>query len=197
MTNDRQHTRMWRIFGRLAAVFGVILICLAGFAGYLHLTGNFHTVIEGRVYRAAQISPENLEKWQTEHGIATVLNLRGENTGKDWYDAEVEASQRLGITHIDFRMASSRKLDQEQAQQLIDLMRDAPKPLLIHCMGGADRTGLASALYLAAIEGAGEYAAEKQLSPRYGHIVMPWISRAFAMDETWENLEPWLGFHDS
>lgn len=195
--DGRKHTRMWRIFGRVSAALGLVLVCLAGFAGYLHLTGNFHAVIEGQLYRAAQVSPVNLEKWHNEHGVATVLNLRGENTGKDWYDAEVEATRRLGIRHIDFRMSAARALTQEQAQELIELMRDAPKPLLIHCMAGADRTGLAAALYVAAIDGGGEYAAERQLAPRYGHIVLPWVSRAFAMDQTWEDLEPWLGFTDS
>lgn len=64
-------------------------------------------------------------------------------------------------------------------------------------MSGADRTGLTAAIYLAAIAGAGEHEAEKQLSIRYGHIGIPFVSRAYAMDETWEELEPWLGFNGS
>ena len=81
--------------------------------------------------------------------------------------------------------------------RLVALMRDAPKPLLIHCRAGADRSGLAASLYLAAIDGAGEERAEAQLSFRFGHIGIPWLSETYAMDETWEALETWLGFGGS
>jgi protein tyrosine/serine phosphatase len=75
-------------------------------------------------------------------------------------------------------------------------MKDAPKPLLIHCLSGADRTGLASALYLAAVSKTNEKVAEGQMSIFYGHIALS-ISRAFAMDRTFEKLEPLLGFRES
>jgi protein tyrosine/serine phosphatase len=87
-------------------------------------------------------------------------------------------------------------LNEQEAMQLIAVMRDAPKPLLIHCQAGADRTGLASALYLAAIAGKSEQVAEGQLSLRYGHIPYS-FSRAFPMDETFEKMEPLLGFGNS
>ena len=71
------------------------------------------------------------------------------------------------------------------------------KPLLIHCQSGADRSGPAAALYLAAIARHGEAAAEDQLSIRYGHIGLPHVSSAYAMGRTWETLERWLGFAGS
>jgi len=71
-------------------------------------------------------------------------------------------------------------------------MKGAQKPILIHCREGADRTGLASALYLAAIKKAGEAVAEGQLSIRYGHISLPFIPE-YAMDRAFETLEPSLG----
>ncbi|MFD2031462.1 tyrosine-protein phosphatase [Ancylobacter dichloromethanicus] len=52
-------------------------------------------------------------------------------------------------------------------------MKDAKKPILIHCQAGADRSGLASALYLAAIKkNSAEAEAEAQLSIRYGHFFL-------------------------
>jgi protein tyrosine/serine phosphatase len=44
------------------------------------------------------------------------------------------------------------------------MLRQAPKPLWIHCPSGADRTGLVAALYLFAIEGQRAQAAAQQLS---------------------------------
>ncbi|MDB6454459.1 tyrosine-protein phosphatase [Falsirhodobacter sp. 20TX0035] len=72
------------------------------------------------------------------------------------------------------------------------LLRAAPKPVLIHCMSGADRTGLASALLLANLNH-DEDAAERQISFRYGHISIPYTA-AWPMDQSWEALEGWLGF---
>nr|WP_234894951.1 tyrosine-protein phosphatase [Sinorhizobium meliloti] len=60
-------------------------------------------------------------------------------------------------------------------------MQTAPKPILIHCQAGADRTGLAAMLYLQQIAGIDEEISERQLSVRYGHIGLPYISAAFAM----------------
>ena len=189
--------KKWRKMRRGLAVLGVVLVVAFGYLGFLRLSGNFHEVSPGAVYRAAQMDGQALVRWHRDHGIASVLNLRGENDGADWYETEKAVTDRLGIQHINFRMSASKQLTPAEAKQLIEVMRDAPKPLLIHCMGGADRTGLASALYVAGIDGGSESAAEWQLSALYGHISLPGISRAWAMDQTWERIEPHLGFFDS
>lgn len=185
---------MWRFIKRIVAVTALSVLAAVGFLAYLQFSGNFHAVSAGQVYRAAQMQPAQLERWQARHGIAAVLNLRGENGGTDWYDAEIAATEQLGIAHIDFRMSASHALRGPEALRLIEVMRAAPKPLLIHCQAGADRTGLAAALYVAGIAKGSELAAEWQLSARYGHIGIPWLSKAWPMDQTWERIEPWLGF---
>lgn len=187
----KRHPRLRRAglaFGLAAALLGLYL-------GFLQISGNFHTVIAGELYRSGQPSPAQLERYVRAHGIRTIVNLRGGGKAS-WYRDEVATAERLGVTHIDFRMSAARELSQEQAEQIIETLRDAPKPILIHCMGGADRSGLVAALYVAAVGKLGEAAAESQISIRYGHISLPIIS-AYAMDRTFEKLEPWLGFPDS
>ncbi len=181
--------------GTLFTVLPLMLLG-AGFYAYMVATTNFHPVIAGVLYRSSQPSAATIAELQKEYGIKTIINLRGDNSGHGWYDQEVAQAKDLDINHIDFRMSSSRELDQAQAERLIDIMRDAPKPLLIHCQAGADRTGLASALYLAAIAKRGEDAAEGQMSIFYGHIPLS-FTHAYAMDRTLEKLEPWLGFSNS
>jgi protein tyrosine/serine phosphatase len=78
---------------------------------------------------------------------------------------------------------------------LIALMEKADKPLLIHCKDGADRAGLASALYLAIVKRVDPKMAEAQLSFRYGHISLPFIPE-YAMDRTYEHLTPSLAQPD-
>ncbi len=181
----------------LAGILALVVVGgVGGYLGLLQVAGNFHPVVEGEVYRSAQPSAGDIAGYAQRYGIRTIVNLRGENDGSSWYDAEVAAARQLGITHVDFRMTSSRALDQKAAARLVRILARAEKPLLIHCDGGADRSGLASALYLAAVAKAGEEAAEAQISFRFGHISLP-IMSAFAMDRTFEALEPWLGFPNS
>jgi uncharacterized protein (TIGR01244 family) len=178
-----------------AATLAVVLP-IGVYLGILQLTGNFHPVIAATLYRSAQPRPADIERYRAKYGIRTIVNLRGENVDARWYAAEVDEARRLGITLIDFKMSAGRQLTQDQAAKLIDTLKHAEKPILIHCRGGADRSGLASALYLAAIAKQGEQAAEGQMSIRYGHISLP-FAPAYAMDRTFETLEPWLGFPDS
>jgi protein tyrosine/serine phosphatase len=178
-----------------AAVLAVPVV-LGIYIATLLLTGNFHTVIAGELYRSAQPSPTQLERYARTFGIKTVINLRGANESASWYRAEIDESKRLGLAHDDFRMSSRTELTQGEAAALISLFKSAQKPILIHCTDGSDRTSLASALYIAAVARLGEEAAEEQISIRYGHIAMP-LSPTWPMDMTFEALEPWLGFHDS
>jgi protein tyrosine/serine phosphatase len=76
------------------------------------------------------------------------------------------------------------------------LMEFAPKPILIHCRECADRSGLAAAFYLAAVKKSGEAAAERQLSIRFGHVAIPFVG-TYAMDRTFESMEPAFGFSGS
>jgi protein tyrosine/serine phosphatase len=173
---------------------GLLLACAvlaSSCLGYRILSGNFHTVVAGELYRSAQVTPTRLEAYQRLHGIRTVINLRGAKPQAAWYRDEVAAADQLGIVHIDFRMSARRPLSMDQAHALLALLKTAPKPILVHCESGADRSGLAAALYLAGIYGAGAREAQRQLSIRFGHIGIPYISRAYAMDESWAAFEPY------
>lgn len=185
--------KAWRIIGG-----GVAVAALATgvYLATLQITGNFHAVVEGELYRSAQPGPADIVRYAQDHGIKTIINLRGENKGSAWYDTEIAQSQKFGIHHVDFRMSAWRQLPQQEAAELILLLERAEKPVLIHCKSGADRSGLAAALYVAAVAKLGEEAAERQISIRYGHFSIPLIA-PFAMDATFEALEPWLGFPDS
>ncbi|MBN8954393.1 MULTISPECIES: dual specificity protein phosphatase family protein [unclassified Rhizobium] len=188
--------RLLRVGRGALVAAGAFLVVAGGFYAHMLWTTNFHPVIAGELYRSSQPSATTIAEFQKQYGIKTILNLRGGNSGHHWYDNEVAEAKALNINHIDFHMSSSRELTQQQAAQLVEIMRDAPKPLLIHCQAGADRTGLASALYLAAIAKANEQTAASQMSIIYGHLPFSFMS-AYAMDRTFQKLEPWLGFSAS
>lgn len=180
-----------------ATLAGATLLALIGHLVSIHATGNFGVVVPGEVYRSAQVTPDAIVRYHREFGIASVLNLRGAHPGADWYEAEVGAAAAQGIVHADFALSASRPVGLSQAAELLALMERLPKPLLIHCRHGSDRTGLAAALYLARIARADERTAEGALSIRYGHVAVPFLSAAWPMDQSFEALEPWLGYEGS
>lgn len=180
----------------IAIVLGVFIGVMFLYPALLQLQGNFHPIVEGEAYRSAQPDAQDLAEYARDYGIRSVLNLRGENTDEDWYQEEVQAAKDLGLTHIDFRMSSKLMMPHERVAELIAIMRSAPKPMLIHCAGGADRSGLAAALYIAAIKHGSEELAEFQLTPFFGHIPLPYLGTP-AIDKIFELYEPFLGFHQS
>lgn len=161
-----------------------ILLFLGGAYAWVHGGGNFHAVEKGVVFRSSWLGAEGLEKAIARHGVKSVLNLCGEQPGKEWYEGEVTVSRRLGVKFVSLAFSANTALDANQVAQLADALRDAPKPLLIHCRAGSDRTGLACALYVAS-HGGSYRDAQDQLSLFYGHF--PYLgSKSVAMDVTLE-----------
>ncbi|UVC10428.1 tyrosine-protein phosphatase [Rhizobium sp. TH2] len=173
---------------RIAILTVMLLVGASTWLGLQYLTGNVHEVIAGQFYRSGQLSGSGFADVIERYKIKTVLNLRGESH-RQWYQDEVGATTRLGVRHIDFKMSALKELTLEETKQLVTMMRDAPKPLLIHCEGGADRSGFAAVLYLQQIAGINEDIAELQLSPYFGHFGISWLTGTQAMDESWEKFE--------
>lgn len=190
-------SQLKRWFLRAAAFVGAGVIGIIGYLAILHFSGNFHAVIAGELYRSAQVNGAQLSNYTQKVGLKSVLNLRGASPDAGWYKDEMSESARLGLVHADFALSASREVTLEEATQLIALMRTLPKPLLIHCKHGSDRTGLLSALYLAAIKGEDAETAENQLSLYFGHFAVPYLSAAYPMDESWEHIETALKFAEN
>lgn len=141
---------------------------------------NFRVVTDD-LYRAGQLRSDEWSESFDEHHYRSVLNLRGASPHKDWYQVERTFSDQHGLWHYDFGLSDGVEPSMEAMRSLVALMRSAPKPLLIHCQAGADRSGLAAALYLYGVEGRSKGEASGQLSLWYGHF--PWLtSRTGAMD---------------
>lgn len=172
---------------RITAVVAATAAAGAGaWAGYLRLTGNFHEVAPGMFYRSAQPDAVRLSNVIKTYGIRTVINLRGESTDQ-WYRDERGISVEAGLNYVDFELSSGDDLTDEQLDRLVTLLKDSPRPVLVHCRAGADRSGLASAAYQLVVGNLPREEAAGQLSFRYGHF--PWIrSHTAAMDRSFERL---------
>ena len=175
-------------FRKAHLIFPVLaLASLPAYFGALQIAGNFHTVEAGRLYRSAQPGAQDLEVYVRTLGIKSVINLRGRHPGEPWYEDEMRASNELGLQHIDLALPASRELTAAQLQELETTLHDAPAPVLVHCKSGADRTGLAAALYVLEVQHRPAGTAAAQLSWVYGHWPYFW-SRSGAMDRTFERV---------
>ncbi|HUA76112.1 MAG TPA: tyrosine-protein phosphatase [Acetobacteraceae bacterium] len=151
--------------GRLAAWSDSILVD----HGFFRLAwGNFAPVVPGRLYRSNHPTPARLAAASRRVGIKTVINLRGRRAcGSDALSRE--AAARLGLRHIDAPFESRGAPHRERVLALADIFRRMEEPALIHCKSGADRAGLAAAIFLL-VNGRPLAEATAQLSWRFGHF---------------------------
>lgn len=157
---------------------------------------NFRVIEEGVAYRSAQLDAASLALVFDRYGIRTVINLRGENDDEPWYRNERAAAEAAGVTHVDVRMSANALPSRAELLKLYDAFQTAEYPILIHCHGGADRTGAASAIWRRTVRGDSRQQALEELSPRYGHFeavhpAMDELVRIFEPDRGWiENAYP-------
>lgn len=196
MNPDTRRIALLRAARLLALATLIGIAGIAAYVSWLGRIGNFAAIVPGEAYRSAQVGPAEIGAYRNRYGIASILNLRGPHPGQDWYDDEIAASAGQGIVHADFAMSSGRMLSADRAAQLIALMERLPKPILIHCEQGANRTGLAAALYLGVLKHASEAEAEAQMSLRFGHFAIPWPEAVSPMYATFEALEAPLGIEE-
>jgi hypothetical protein len=168
-------------------ILGSLLACAVEI-GRMIVQRNAHVIVAGRAYRTAQLTPTQLEEFVHKYGIRTVVNLRG-RPFDDWYPAECQATHRLGISQEDITTSANRLPSPGEIRRLVDVFDRSEHPILIHCQQGADRTGLASAMYQLLYTDAPYESARRQCSPRYGHLR---IHTAASMDEFFDLYEAWL-----
>lgn len=105
---------------------------------------NFH-VVDKNVWRCSQPSPEAIIELKSNYGLKTILNLRGINEAED---SEAQLADSLGLNYISFPMDARYPQNQDSLQMVLKIVNDSTNyPILIHCLGGKDRTGLVVALY--------------------------------------------------
>ena len=128
---------------------------------------NCHEILPG-VWRSNHPSPRRLRKYHAM-GIRTVLSLRGVN-GQSPYLFEKETCDDIGIKLVNLGLSARQLADRDVLLRLLDIFEQIERPFLMHCKSGADRAGLASALYLLHMTDTPVARAKKQLSLRYNHV---------------------------
>jgi protein tyrosine/serine phosphatase len=158
---------------------------------------NFAEIAPG-VYRSNHPHHARFVQFK-EMGIKAVLNLRGA-VQKSPYLFEADSCEALGLTLIDVPLGAREFPQRERLILLLDTFETIEKPFVMHCKSGADRTGLAGALYLLIYTDADDDAVRKQLSFKYIHIrksatgCLDFLLEAYLKrrDETGISLRDWV-----
>jgi hypothetical protein len=135
--------------------------------------GNVHTVVPNVFYRSAQLTGGTLEKELARDHIASVINLRGAQPDSGFYQSEINVCRQMKVRHDDVGMSAHRLPSPQDLDELLKDFQQMPKPIIVHCKAGSDRTGLVSTLFVALQPGANLDKAERdQLTWRRGHFGM-------------------------
>jgi protein tyrosine/serine phosphatase len=106
---------------------------------------NFGVVEEGRIYRSGQISPSLIKKVLLKYQIKEIISLSGNSS-----DEEIKIAEELGIKRVVFSLRGNGTGDVNDYAKIVAEICQAQKekkPVLIHCVAGAQRTGGAIAAY--------------------------------------------------
>lgn len=150
-------------FARFAAWVDLLFVDL----GLLRLPFNRPVEVAPGIWRSNQPTPWRLKRLANE-GFRTVLNLRGEGLSGSFY-LEAYSCQRLGMHLESIRLSSRRPPPVDRFKRVVQVLTEAPGPILLHCKSGADRAGLVAAVAVLLATGDVDRA-RQQLSLKYFHI---------------------------
>jgi protein tyrosine phosphatase (PTP) superfamily phosphohydrolase (DUF442 family) len=168
-------------------LLSAVLFLPASYFIYMEEQGNFHVITPGEAYRSAQLDSDELQHYIRKYNIKSIINLRGKRTGRSWYQEELQVSKQFNCRHYDLSIPPDKSPSPEQVNKLLHLFETAPRPVLLHCKAGADRSGLAAALWKTVVDGAPKKLAGKQLSLRFGHFP---IGPTSALDDFFIKWQP-------
>ena len=134
------------------------------------LLDNFHAVESGKIYRSRQIPASRLARYIQKLHIKSIINLRGKNEHTRWWQQEKMVAEKHGVKLYNIPMTARCLSKRRELVRLLYLYHHAPRPILIHCQSGSDRTGEAAALWKLCQQKKSKREALTHLSIKYGHL---------------------------
>lgn len=121
---------------------------------------NFYQVSDD-VYRSGQPSKDQMAQLE-QQGIKSIINLRAMHSDRDEVDGTNLTSYWVRI--------NAGNITDEKMISVLKLIKKSPKPVLIHCWHGSDRTGVTIAMYRLVFQNWSKQAAiDELMQPEYGH----------------------------
>lgn len=177
--------------GQRCLILGILVFSMAvvGLV-FTHYRYNFHEVRPGQLYRCGQLPNEEWESILKQYGIRTVINLRGERVERDWFQAEKQAARRCGVVHLNLPLNRHNLPQFADMQRLAHWHRTLPRPVLIHCQAGADRTSMVVVIWLLLEDDASLAEVRAQTGWWFGQL--PWRQGARQLHRLLDSYQGWL-----
>lgn len=169
MTSSTDTRPPGRRLARWALATTGALVALAGLVYWRIHSFNVREVLPGEIYRVAQPDMRDVEKAATTMGFRTLVNLRGPNPKAEWYREELEVAKRRNLELVSLRFETFDWPPRIETLQLVDALDRAPRPILMHCHSGLDRSGWAAGV-ARLLHGDSLDAARRELSRLKGHL---------------------------
>ncbi len=148
---------------------------------------NFHEIDPGKFYRSEQLNMRDFEKYLKKYGFKTIVNLRGPRF-KD-YEAQKYMAEQYGAKYYTISHSAKTIPTRENLLALLDAFETGERPIYVHCKGGADRTGEASALYQLLYMHKTMKQALKMLTVKYLHFKMFYPAKTYFIKKVWGGLD--------
>lgn len=98
--------------------------------------------ISNDIYSAGQLSPNELRKEISDHGIKTVINIRG--LDEEGYIDESEICKQAGVKYSHHGTSKDvKQWNQQLGDTIVKDLSESPKPILIHCASSIRSTTFA------------------------------------------------------
>jgi protein tyrosine/serine phosphatase len=117
---------------------------------------NFCVVTPGSLWRAESPTRSDAQ-WLVAHGVGTIVSLQLD-VRRSFESARLDPGVARSVTYFRVRnfpatqVLTHRNLDDHVAEVLA-IIQEAPKPVLISCRAGVDRTGVIAAAYRVLVDG--------------------------------------------
>ena len=126
-------------------------------------------VLPGQMYRSNQPYPYQIKRDIKNYNIKSIINLRGERHCSSYY-LEENTCKLVNIKIYNFPISSRDIPDKSKLIGFNKLLDQVEYPCLMHCKSGADRAGLAAALYLIFRKNYSLEKASRELNFKHLHI---------------------------
>lgn len=169
---------------KLLFLFTCLLLCMS-----FRFQANFHEIDKNKFYRAGQLNEKELKEVISKYKIKTIINLRGEFKGSDWYKVEERLSQENNIDLVNIHMSAKYIPHKAHLIKLLNTFETAERPILLHCKAGADRTGEASAIYQMEYMGKSKKQSMKMMTLKYHHLAIFKPAKRYFIKKVWKGVE--------
>jgi len=140
------------------------------------------------LYRSAQPSPAALREITGRLQLKTVVNLRGDNPGAEWFEEERVAAATSGVRMLSLTFETFEAPSRLDTLALVDALESGARPMLLHCLSGRDRSSWATGV-ARLLDGELLDVARDGLTPLGGHFCQRTTCPLHGFFDTYES---WL-----